>query len=136
MDFTPAMAQIPAYISNALLPSQKLSIISFIHFPTPPKNLGRHLSAIPTLFSETPSAITDEHKAVALRKLAQPSSDDIIECRKKLLDAGTRKFQSIDYPISEGTTLKVPIWVFDYWEALEGICEEKNLWLAAENKVQ
>ena len=73
---------------------------------------------------------------MALQKLAQPSSDDIIECHKKLLDAGTRKFQSIDYPISEGTTLKVPIWVFDYWEALEGICEEKDLWLAAENKVQ
>ena len=30
----------------------------------------------------------------------------------------------------------MPIWVFDYWEALEGICEEKDLWLAAENKLK
>jgi hypothetical protein len=77
---------------------------------------------------------------VALRKLPRRSSDDIIECRKKLLEAGTEKYQSIHYPISEHTTfkLKVPIqvWAFDYWEALEGICEEKTLWLAAEKKLK
>jgi hypothetical protein len=84
------MAGIPAAISNVLLPSPKLSIIDFIQFPTPPNFFGRHLSATPTLFSEAPSAITDEHNAIALRKLPRPSSDDIVECRKKLLEAGIK----------------------------------------------
>ena len=130
------MAGIPAAISNILLPSPRLSIIDFIQFPTPPNDLGRHLSATPTLFSEAPSAITDERNAIALRRLPRPSADDIIECRKKLLEAGTKKCQSLDYPISDQTTLKVPIWAFDYWEALEGICEEKTLWLAVEKKLK
>jgi Ulp1 family protease catalytic subunit len=134
-----AMAGIPAAISNILLPSPRLSIIDFIQFPTPPKNLSRlgHLSATPTLFSDAPSAITDERNAVALRRIPRPSLDDIIECRKKLLEAGsTKKYQSIDYPISTTQTLKVPIWAFDYWEALERICEEKDLWLAVEKKLK
>lgn len=130
------MAGIPAAISNILLPSPRLSIMDFIQYPTPPKNLGRPLSAMPTLFSETPSAITDEHNAIALRRLPRPSSDDIVKCRKKLLEAGAKKSQSIDYPISKQTTLKVPIWVFDYWEALKEICEEKALWLAVEKKLK
>ena len=32
--------------------------------------------------------------------------------------------------------MKVPIWAFDYWEALEEICEEKAVWLAAEKKLK
>jgi hypothetical protein len=32
--------------------------------------------------------------------------------------------------------LKVPIWAFDYWEALEVICEEKALWLAVEKELK
>ena len=130
------MAKIPPAISNILLPSLKLSIIDFIQYPTPPNKLGRHLSATPSLFSEAPSAITDERNATALRKLPRPSSDDIIECRKRLLEAGTKKYQSIEYSISEKTTLKVPIWAFDYGEALEGICQEKALWLAVEKNLK
>jgi hypothetical protein len=130
------MAGIPVRISNILLPSPRLSIIDFIHFPTPPNILGRHLSATPTIFSEAPSAITDERNAIALRRLPRPSSDDIIQCRKLLEADTTKKYQSIDYPISEHTNLKVPIWVFDFWEALERICEEKVLWLAVEKQLK
>ena len=126
-------------ISNILLSSPKLSIIDFIQYPTPPNKLSR-LSATPTLFSEAQSAITDERNAIVLQKLPRPCSDDIAKCRKRLLDgevdAGTKHFQSIDYPISEQKTLKVPIWAFDYWEALEKICEEKAVWLAAEKKLK
>ena len=130
------MSGIPTAISNILLPSPKLSIIDFIQFLTPPNTLSRQLSTIPNLFSDARSAITDERNAVALQRLPRPNSDDIIECRKKLLEASTKKCQSIDYPISEQTTLKVPIWAFDYWEAMEGICEEKALWLAAERTLK
>ena len=132
-----SMAGIPTAISNILLPSPRLSIIDFIQFLTPPKNLSRQLSTTPTLFSEAPSAISNERNAVALQRLPRPSSDDIIECRKKLLEAGTKhKCQSIDYPISEKTTLKIPIWALDYWEAMERICDEKELWLAVEKNLK
>ena len=48
----------------------------------------------------------------------------------------TEKYQSINYPILEHTTLKVPIWASNYWEALEEICKKKALWLAAEKKLK
>jgi hypothetical protein len=53
---------------------------------------------------------------------------------QEIIGGWYKKNLSIDYPISEQTTLKVPIWAFDYWEALEGICKEKALWLAVDNK--
>ena len=47
-----------------------------------------------------------------------------------------KKIQSIDHPILEQTTLKVPIWAFDYWVAIERISKEKALWLVVEKKLK
>ena len=135
------MAGIPEAIAQVLLPHPHLSVLDLIRFPTPPK-LDSYLSAHSTLFSEAPSAITNQREAIALLRLCQPCLNDIIQCQRILeeeMGPDQQKYQSINYPVTNEQTLKIPIWVLEYWEILEkhkGICEQKELWLAAETNLK
>jgi hypothetical protein len=73
-NITPAMAQIPPVISNILLPSPKLSIISFIQFPT---KLGSHLSATATLFWKRRRIFANEYSTLLADVLSEKPTSKV-----------------------------------------------------------
>lgn len=133
---------IPLGISEVLLPQDDLNVVDFIDFVIP---LGEHTPDLlamddSTLFSKIGSLITNKEHVSFLHSLSIPTARDVEVLQERLEKlsedvAEQEKPKSLVYPlpnpITTSPSIRLPLWVLDYWSKAHTILEQKDLWRPA-----
>jgi hypothetical protein len=129
---TVAQMPIPPKIHDTLLPKADLNVVDLCRFSIPEDKNGPELHTLPNenLFSKTASMVTDGC-VTFLQSLPMPTTPqlEILQARfDKCMESNTENgIQSLLY--SFGTsTLRLPLWVLDYWREANIILEQKLHW--------
>ena len=123
---------IPPKIHSTLLPKADLNVVDLCRFSIPEAKNGPELHTLPDekLFSQLASMVTDG-SVMFLQSLPMPTMPqlEILQakfnnCMESNMETG---IQSLLY--SFGTsTLRLPLWVLDYWGEANIILEQKSRW--------
>ncbi|KAF9559658.1 hypothetical protein CPC08DRAFT_763178, partial [Agrocybe pediades] len=129
------MAIIPLPMRNDLLPAPDLNIVDFCGFRTPPQPTHKapDFSSLPddAVFSKMASRIGPESINI-LQSFAFPPAPAVAALQERLnqwseANPGHAATGSVSYPYN-GTTLRLPLWVLDYWAGMHIVILEKNRW--------
>ncbi|KAG6847070.1 hypothetical protein H0H93_010349, partial [Arthromyces matolae] len=123
----------PEYIYGSILPYNTLNILDLLKFPTPPLDTAPKLRSDDTIFSSRSSMIDSEVSVRALLKLPIPPLKDINHLLLRVETAIEKGLVSIDYEYNDGTNMKLPLWVLEYWKAIYDVVEAKTRWSSARN---
>ena len=129
---TLAQMSIPPKIRDTLLPNTALNVVDLCRFSIPEDKNGPELHTLPDekLFSKTASMVTDG-SVMFLQSLPMPTTPqlEILQARfNKCMESNAENgIQSLLY--SFGTsTLRLPLWVLDYWREANVILQQKLHW--------
>jgi hypothetical protein len=125
------MENIPEYVKGTILPPGNLSVLEIVSIATPPITNPPALLHIKELFSKIPSVIQDATAARVLLGLCIPSTKDLQELKTRAYDAKRNGFISFSYPVRPMSTLQLPLWVLDFWEAAHQVINSKSIWNTA-----
>ncbi|KAF8061423.1 ribonuclease H-like domain-containing protein [Lyophyllum atratum] len=120
----------PGYLYGGILPPHDLNVLDLLKFPTPNECNPPNLDS-PNIFTRIPSIIDNPVSARALLKLPIPSSADVIELLTRAEEASKSGYVSFEYPMNDGTQMKLSMWVVGYWKAVHEVMDAKARWIAA-----
>jgi hypothetical protein len=124
------MENIPEY-AKTILPPDNLNILEIVSFATPPITNPPNLLLNEDLFSKKPSVIQDATTARVLLSLCIPSTKDLQELKIRAYEAKRNGFISFFYPVRSMSTLQLPLWVLDFWQAAHRVINSKSVWNSA-----
>lgn len=128
---------IPSGISQILLPKSDLNVLDLCHFSIPsspkmPPGVPPLLLSYPDaeLFSNRASMVAEGHVAF-LKSLPMPSLKEV-----EMLEERLTKYKDNNKKISiqsilyrhNAVDIRLPLWVLEYWKAVDDVHEEKLHW--------
>jgi hypothetical protein len=125
------MENIPAYVKGTILPPDNLNVLEIVSVATPPVTNPPALLLIEELFSKNSSIIQDATAACILLGLCIPSTEDLQELKTRAYEAKRSGFISFFYPVRSMSTIQLPLWVLDFWEAAHQVINSKAVWNTA-----
>jgi len=127
-------------ISEVLLPQDDLNVVDLIDFAIPQGKHAPDLLAMDdsALFSKTGSLITSKEHVSFLHSLSIPTAVDVEVLQDRLEnvsnnEADQGKPKSLVYPLptSTSSSIRLPLWVLDYWSKAHKILKQKDSWIPA-----